>query len=241
MGPFRDSSSVGFEYTSLTMSVLYIFMDHAGELRFFPQSNRYFVLASLSTWDTSEFGAAYHALRHQLVEADPMGEWDHHRFHASEDPPWVMAKFLKLIGARSDFRVDTVSVRKNRIYPDYRPKHVFYPLMTDLLLKHVLPIMMAQKTPDRVEIILDQFPLKGLELTTFIHKMESAIKPLCLQSLCKLRFHRSEAHPHLQAVDYVAWADYRRYEHGDWEPRKLVNNVLKSSWEYATRTTHEMY
>ena len=127
------------EWYNDVMSVLYIFLDHAGDLRFIPQCSRYITLASLCTWNPSDFATAHHTLRYELITQDTDGRWDYHRFHASEDPIWVRNAYMKLIGERVDLRVDTITVRKNRIFKEYQPPHIFYPHMTQLLLKFVLP------------------------------------------------------------------------------------------------------
>lgn len=225
------------------MSILYIFCDHSGDIRFIPQSSKYFTLACLSTWNPTEFAAAYHQLKHDLVLNDGKGSWDYHRFHASEDPLWVRSAYLKLIGERTDIRGDTITVRKNRIFKEYQPIHVFYPHMMNLLLKHVLPIVTSDKSPERIEFIIDQFPIKQQPLQeTFKKKMSVQFNRICSDTPYRVSYHYSHAHPHLQVADYCAWAVFRLYESGRDDTRNyLRGNLIRSEWEYATRTTHQSY
>jgi len=215
-------------------------MDHSGELRFSPARSRYFCLASVCTWNPVNFATAYYSLKHELVTKDTAGDWDHHRFHASEDKPAVREAFVNLIATSADLRADAVTVRKNRIFQSYQPIHLFYPHMTNLLLKFVVPREIEGEVPDRIELVIDQFPL-GIDPQTFSQKMLVQLRKVCGQIPHRMRLHYSFAHPHLQAADYVAWAVYRRYERGDWVPRIRIGSVLRSDWEYATGSSYQAY
>jgi len=220
------------------MSILYVYLDHSGDYKFIPQASQYFTLASLCTWNPVDFALAHHTLRHKLIEIDNNFTWDCHRFHASEDPLWVRNPYIELIAGRTDIRVDTITVRKNRIFADYQPIHIFYPHMTKLLLKYVLPRVTSSNEHDRIEFIIDHLPIKQQDLkNTFEIKMDVQFKRLCPDLQYRVSYHYSHAHPHLQAVDYCAWAVFRRYEKGDTTKRDyLVRTIIKSEWEYATRS-----
>ncbi len=214
-------------------SVLYVFLDHSGELKFIPQSNRYFTLASLCTREPSGFAADYHALKYRLIAEAQDESWDTHRFHASEDPKWVREAFLAFVGERKDIRLDAVSIRKDCVPKQQQPPHVFYPRAAKLLLRQVLPQALGEQQAERIEFVLGQFPLKGLATETFVQKMSSQLGKLTGYVPFALRLHYSHAHPHLQAVDYCAWAVHRALENGDDGPARRLEGVIRTDWEYA--------
>jgi hypothetical protein len=162
-------------------------------------------------------------------------------FHASNDRQFVRDRVFERI--RDDLgrlRVDSLIVEKAKTAPSLRPVKRFYPRMLGYLLRYVLREI-GKWGCRKVIVYTDAIPVKKkrravekatkLELARFIGKEQEYV----------VLHHDSKSNPYLQAIDYVNWAIYRKWDSGDRRSYDLVSGAIESEFDIFRQGTRYYY
>lgn len=221
------------------MSILYFFLDEAGDRIWTPTASKYFTLTSLMTDNVLPLAQDLHELKHSLIESD-VNRNEIESFHAQVDPPFVRRRVYEVLGRFEHYRIDSVSVPKRVIYPEMRPDYKLYPLMCRLLFYWLLD-RVDISTYERIIVCLSRFTLSS-QREAFLAGIKKMLMPRLAQNQhLDIWFHQASAHPYLQVVDYFAWAIHRARERGDYSYRQSVSKQIKSNYLYYSRVTEKHY
>jgi len=213
-------------------TVLYIFLDEAGNFDFSPGGTSYFTFTAFSL--KRPFGGMTELanLKYDLWES----ELELECFHAAEDRQAVRDRVFAILQHHLPAcRVDCQIVEKRKTNPALQRDHGrFYHTILDTLLRHVLS--KQSSNPDRVIVVVDQIPVERRK-----KEIEKATK-LTLAWWSKqtgmpysVMFHSSKSDLNLQIADYLNWAVFRKWEREDQRSYDLVLKYVTSEYETFKR------
>lgn len=224
------------------MKTLYLFIDESGNFDFSPHGTKFFVLTVLSTISPFNIGSLLLKLRYDLLPNYACGSSMEERgyFHASEDTQEVRNNVFSLI-SRLDhqMRIDSVIAQKNKTNPIfYQQPLEFYKLLGKTLLKYAFNRAVWQGYDHVVLVFSSLFDRRKRGI------LKQAFKSLIKQQAkvpFALYFHESKFDLCNQAVDYVGWAIYRKWESNDMRSYTLVQHHIKSEFPIFDKGEIEFY
>jgi len=143
-------------------------------------------------------------------------------FHATEDKQQVRDIFFSQISRMDKIQVNSVVVRKNRTNPVLREPKKFYARFLSSLLSYVFQ---AYSFSDLCILI------NGCAITAnkkvFKQTVADEIKNKMTNCKFRIFFPESSTFYHLQIVDYISWAIYRKWENNDCQSYDLIKDKLR--------------
>ncbi|MDO8529471.1 MAG: DUF3800 domain-containing protein [bacterium] len=199
----------------------YIFLDESGDLGFKSTSSKWFIFTIVLTNDHRKIEKVIKKIRKGLKkEYKKVSE-----LHAYHSQPIVKKKMLKMLAELEDFKILCIILNKKKVYIDFqKQKNYLYNYTANILLdrlhnKKVInvnePIELYIDQKDTNKFIRDNFEkyLKGNFIKRGNNKVNIKIKP-------------SHTEKCLQAVDFVSWAIFRKYEKNDYEYYEIIKNSI---------------
>jgi len=201
--------------------MIYIFLDESGDLGFSERSSRWFVLTIALTNNHRKVEKCVKKV-HRGLKSKFKKVKELHAYHSSEI---TRKRILKQLSEIEDLQVHCIVLNKNKVYVDLRnQKNYLYNYTANTLLDRLYNKNNFKKD-EKVLIYIDQretnkFLKKNFEnyLTDGLSKKGS--------SGFKIKIKPSHTEKCLQAVDFISWAIYRKYEHGDYEYYEIIKNKI---------------
>lgn len=224
------------------MKNLYIFIDESGNFDFSSGGTKYFILTALSTTDPFSIGSPLLELRYNLLPNYAGGSSfeDNGYFHAAEDTQVVRdAVFLTIMKNGKNMRIDSVIAQKNKANSVFYAQHLnLYQKMGEVLLRYIL---VRAKWGNYTHIVLVFSSLFDKKKRGILKQaFKSLIKTLASKSY-SLYFHDSKFDFCNQAVDYLGWGIYRKWESSDARSYDPIKKLIKSEFEIFSRGKTEYY
>lgn len=211
---------------------LFAFLDEAGNFQCTPDQSRYLVFAALITANPTLFSQEFAALKYEFhVQGNCL-----ERFHACEDKQAVRNRVFELLANSTGYEIHSIVVRKNKINPVLYKYGVY-----SIAYKTMLRYLVRFRNLDRVCIIVDTVPdhsqqviIKSTLQARASEVMQSAQIPFTIQH------HSSGSHALLQAVDYSAWAIYKKYN-GDQRSYGHIRSRIRNEYDIFASGGTEYY
>lgn len=207
------------------MAVLYMFIDEAGDYDFRPGRSKYLIWGSV-TIANGPFSlyTPLSQLKHKLNTDGT----DIDRFHASEDRQRVRNEVFGILNnPKVSFENDFVVVEKCKVNPSIRDPLLLYPKMASYLLRYIFK---RHNTLDKIIIFTDTLPVKK-KRQAVEKSLKKNIRRLLNDKEFHIYHHSSRSNFGLQAIDYCAWAVYRKWEIDDLRSYKLIQAKIKSEFD----------
>jgi hypothetical protein len=196
------------------------------------RASKYFIVCTVAM-DSCEVGNGLLELRRDMVWRKlPVRE----EFHACEDKNQVRNEVYDYLKSH-DFRVDITILEKSKAQPQVRlSPQTFYKYAWYYHFRHIGPEVMRGKT----ELHITAASIgtnKGQAVYT------AAVNDV-IQQTVKLRnwatfFPRAIAEPCLQVADYCAWAVQRKWERGDDQWLRKIEDKIATQFDlWRTGTKH---
>lgn len=219
----------GIDIHLAPLPTLYIFLDEGGNFDFSPTGSKYFSLTCVSMFRPFLLHTALDTYKYNLIEFRIKPRIEIEYFHCSEDNRHVREKVFSLLAKNIQTNsVDAVVVEKSKTGPALQPPEKFYPRMLGYLLRHVV-----ENYPNIGELVIitDSIPVKKKR-----RAIEKSLKIVLSDMLPKttpyrVMHHESRAHYGLQIADYLNWAIYRKWEHGDSEAHAKISDLIRSEFD----------
>lgn len=218
---------------STISDVVYIFVDEAGDMDFSPKGSKYYMfnfLVKTRPFQLHEYIANY---RYELIERnlDPLVKdiLDIEKFHACEDNRYIRRRMFEIIGtfAKEAVQVYAYILEKSKVNPDKRKEnHIFF---ADNLAYAITQLLDKININRDFIIITDSLPVKSKkerQVGALKKGIKAYLKANKLGSRYTIHHHCSASSSNLQIIDYVGWAIYRKYEHGDPSYYELIKWYL---------------
>ena len=210
---------------------LYIFIDESGDFNFTKNGTSFYTFTAVMTYEPTAEISAIKDLQIALISGQQLPGLDNKyidehisiAFHACEDKQAVRNLFFGQITGMTKFWANSVVVRKNMTYPPYRDPKVFYSKYLGSLLKYVL---VSYEYSD-VCILVDGCAVSK-EKKIFKQTIADEIMRRNPATKFRVFFPPSGCFCHLQIVDYINWAIFRKWEQNDVRSYELIKGLLAS-------------
>ena len=236
---------------SAESNTAFIYLDESGDFNFSPTGTKYFVLTCMVTADPSCLPRELLPIKYECISGkipSRIKERKFQRFHATDDSYAIRERVFKALSNHSDhqscgcFQVCSVIMQKNKTHPSIRDDFEFYPKVFEVLTKYVLKRGFAASS-DKIIFITDILPTKkegrvNQALKSHLNKWAVRTK-----KTYRLYHHQSASDLNLQAVDYLSWAIYRKWEHADNKAYDLISKSIIGEadlFEHGTTIYYEM-
>lgn len=190
----------------------YLFIDESGDIGLKKGSSVWFVITLLVTRDRAIVDGLIEGIR-TTMEANrdrPVRE-----LHAHRARDWVRADVLAgLAAACADCKVFCVALNKQALHDQLRTKgRLLYDYAVDTLLDHLHAAKLIPPEED-IELVIDEHGANAMIRRKFEHYVDENLEAWGPGG-ATVRARPSYADAGLQAVDFISWALFRKYEHGD--------------------------
>ncbi len=212
---------------------VYIFVDEAGDMDFSAKGSRHYMfnfLVKKRPFNLHEYISSY---RYSLLERnlDPLNgtRLDIEAFHAHKDNKYIKEELFNIISTfnKESVKVYSYILEKPKVEPTKRKeKDRFY---IDNLNYSIQRLLDKLEINTNFIIITDRLPVHKNK-SKQIGALKKGIKEYIKTNALKIRYdifhHASASSANLQIVDYISWAIYRKYERGEDNYYKRIENYI---------------
>lgn len=195
----------------------YIFLDESGDLGFKLSSSKWFILTIVFTDNHRQIEKTIKKVRAQLKKKHKRVA-ELHAYHSQESTRIKLLEYL----AKEDLKILCIILNKKRVHTDLQnQKNYLYNYTANILLDRLYNKKIID-TDQPIDLYLDQ-----KETNKFLKKnFENYLRyNLTKKGQKKITINIKPSHTEkcLQAVDFISWAIFRKYELGD----KKYYNIIK--------------
>lgn len=199
----------------------YIFLDESGDLGFKKTSSKWFIftIAIVSNPRSLEkvVKKVWRSLRKKHKH---LGE-----LHASKEKDVTRRRMLKILSESEDLSVMCVILNKKKVYVDLQnQKNSLYNFTANILLDRLHNRKIVSSS-EPIHLYIDRKDTKKRLRENFIRYLTGSMENR-RNGKFKVELHSSYENKALQAVDFISWAVFRKYEKGDYEFYEIIKNKI---------------
>lgn len=199
----------------------HIFIDESGDLGFSKRSSRWFILTMVLTNNHRKIEKCVKRV-HKGLKKKYKKVSELHAYHSDY---LTKKRILRFLSEVDDLQIHCIILNKKKVYVDLQnQKNHLYNYTANILLDR-LHKKQNFKNKDKVLIYIDQ-----RETNKFLKKnFENYLtKSLVKKGNSKFEIKIKPSHTEkcLQAVDFISWAMFRKYEQGDYEYYEIIKNKI---------------
>lgn len=201
----------------------YIFLDESGDLGFKKTSSRWFLFTIALTPDSRVLGKAVKNVWKNLKKKHKkLGE-----LHASKEKDITRTRLLKKLSEIEGLKIMCVILNKEKVYVDLQnQKNYLYNYTANILLDR-LHAKEVLKEGEPIHLFIDRKDTKKQLRENFIEYLTTSMKKRRDCDI-KIELHASHENKSLQAVDFISWAIFRKYESGDYRFYEMIKEKIIS-------------
>lgn len=199
----------------------YIFLDESGDLGFKKSSSKWFLITVAMTNDSRSIERVIKKFwRHLKKKHKRLGE-----LHASQEKDVTRKQILRQLDEIHDLKILCVILNKQKVYVDLQnQKNYLYNYAANILLDRLhTKEMLKPKEP--IHLFIDRKDTKKWLRENFINYLTGSMQRR-RDGLFAVKLHSSYENKSLQAVDFISWAIFRKYEHGDYEFYEIIKDKV---------------
>ncbi|MBU3964774.1 DUF3800 domain-containing protein [Patescibacteria group bacterium] len=199
----------------------YIFLDESGDLGFKKSSSKWFLFTIAIMSDARALERIVKKVWRSLKKKHKrLGE-----LHASREKDITRKRMLKQISEVDDIKVLCVILNKQKVYVDLQnQKNYLYNYTANIILDRLHNKEML-KLKEPINLFIDRKDTKKRLRENFIRYLTDSMKKRRDGSFT-IELHSSHENKSLQAVDFISWAIFRKYEQGDYEFYEIIKNKI---------------
>ena len=200
---------------------MYIFLDESGDLGFSKRSSKWFLFTMVVIDDPKKLERVIKKVRKTLNKKHKRKHSELHSYHADEITRIRMLKEL----CKLNISVVTTILNKEKVYVGLKEqKNYLYNYTANILLDRFINTNLIDNSHDLV-LVADRKDTKKNLQNNFISYITQA-----MQKRRAGGFSMSLAASHdekgLQAVDFISWAIFRKYEQGDYQYYEIIKEKI---------------
>lgn len=199
----------------------YIFLDESGDLGFKKTSSKWFLFAIAIINKPRTLERIVKNIWRQLKKKHKkLGE-----LHAYHSDAATKTRILKRLNEVGDLKVLCVILNKAKVYVDLQnQKNYLYNYTANILLDRLHKN--GTLAPDEsIHLFIDRRDTKKRLRENFINYLTDSMKKRREGSF-KIELHSSHENKSLQAVDFISWAIFRKYERNDYEFYEIIKDKI---------------
>ncbi len=196
-------------------------MDESGDLGFTKRSSKWFIFTIAIVEDKRSMERVVKKVWKPLKKKHKkLGEL--HAYHADDI---TRIRMLQKLNELSDLKVLCVVLNKQKVYVDLQnQKNHLYNYTANVLLDR-LHNKGVIKDIRNIELYIDRKDTKKSLRENFIKYLDSSMSKRRGGDM-KITLHASHENKSIQAVDFISWAIFRKYEMGDYEYYELIKEKI---------------
>jgi hypothetical protein len=201
----------------------YIFLDESGDLGFKKTSSRWFLFTIALTSNPRALEKAVKSVWKNLKKKHKkLGE-----LHASKENDVTRTRLLKKLSEIDDLKVMCIVLNKEKVYVDLQnQKNYLYNYTANILLDR-LNTKDVLKDGESIYLFIDRKDTKKQLRENFIKYLATSMEKRRKCDI-KIELHASHENKSLQAVDFISWAIFRKYEMGDYKFYEIIKEKIIS-------------
>ncbi|MDP2683746.1 MAG: DUF3800 domain-containing protein [bacterium] len=199
----------------------YIFLDESGDLGFSDKSSRWFILTMALTNHHRPIEKCVKKVHRGLKKKyKKVGE-----LHAYHSDLITRKRVLRLLSEVNDLNVLCIVLNKKKVHVDLQnQKNYLYNYTANILLdrlhtKKILPGSI------KIDIFIDQRETNKFLKKNFVDYLTKNLAKWN-NSGFNIKIKPSHTEKCLQAVDFISWAIFRKYERNDYEYYELIKDKV---------------
>lgn len=203
----------------------YIFLDESGDLGFKSVSSKWFiftiVLANNHRVIEKTVKKIHKSLKKKYKKVKEL--------HAYHSKPEVRKKMLRLLSENKDLKILCIILNKKKVYVDLQnQKNYLYNYTANILLDrlHTRGLLNIEEP---IDMYIDQKDTNKFIRNNFQNYLRGNLTKWS-GARVNIKIKPSHTEKCLQAVDFISWAIFRKYEQGDSEYYELIkNNIVEEN------------
>ena len=199
----------------------YLFIDESGDLGFSKGSSKWFTFTIILTTNKRPLEKVIKKARTSLRKNHKRVN-ELHAYHADEV---TRKRVLKGLSELDDLRVLSIILNKEKVYVDLQnQKNYLYNYVANILLDrlHTKDILAVN---EHLDICFDRKDTKKNLRDNFVSYLQTSLGAKRTGNI-DITLSASHQEKALQAVDFVSWAIFRKYERGDYEYYEIIKNKI---------------
>ena len=200
---------------------MYIFLDESGDLGFKKASSKWFLFTIAIVPEPRTLERVVKKVWRPLKKKHKkLGEL--HAYHA--DGATRMRMFRKLAEVEN-LKILSVILNKEKVYVDLQnQKNYLYNYTANILLDrlHTSGIL---DDGEPIELFIDRKDTKKTLRENFVNYISQAMS-VRRKGAFSATLHASHENKSLQAVDFLSWAIFRKYEYGDYQYYEIIKDKI---------------
>ena len=199
----------------------HIFLDESGDLGFSKKSSRWFILTIVLTVNHRKIEKCVKKVHRGLKKKYKKVR----ELHAYHTDAVTKKRALRLLAGLDDLKVFCIVLNKKKEYVDLRKqKNYLYNYTANILLdrlhnKNIL------KSNNKIEIVIDQRETNKFLKSNFENYLKNNLAKKGNNNFV-IKIKPSHAEKCLQAVDFISWAIFRKYERSDYEYYEIIKEKI---------------
>lgn len=199
----------------------YIFLDESGDLGFKKKSSKWFLFTIAIVDD-------YRALEKIVKKVWKPLKKKHKKLselHAYHEDAITRKRLLRMADALRDLKIMCTVLEKKKIHIDLQnQKQYLYTYTANVLLENLYGKKILRKG-EPIHLFVDRKETKKKLRTDFINYLTESVEGKH-EGKFSVILHSSHENKSLQAVDFISWAIFRKYERGDFEYYEIIKNKI---------------
>lgn len=199
----------------------YLFIDESGDLGFGKRSSRWFVFTIILVSNKRPLEKVIKKARNSLIK-NHKNTTELHAYHADDV---TRRRVLKNLADLPELQVFSIILNKQKVYVDLQnQKNYLYNYVANILLDR-LHNSDVLSDDEHLDICFDRKDTKKNLRSNFMQYLQGNLtsKRNGNVSIILSASHQEKA---LQAVDFVSWAIFRKYEQGDYEYYEIIKSKV---------------
>lgn len=199
----------------------YIFLDESGDLGFKKSSSKWFIFTIAMVSEPRSLERVVKKIWRPLKKKHKrLGEL--HAYHADKI---TRTRMLQKLNELDDLKVLCVILNKKKVHIDLQnQKNYLYNYTANILLDR-LHSSGTIKNDEQVHLFIDRKDTKKKLRENFTRYLTSQMSNRGEKHFT-VDLHTSHENKSLQAVDFISWAIFRKYERGDFEFYELIKSKI---------------
>lgn len=200
---------------------MYIFLDESGDLGFGKRSSKWFLFTLVMVDDPRILERVIKKVRKNLAKKYKRKMSELHAYHCDDI---TRSRVLSRL-AEEDIVVVTTILNKSKVYVDLQnQKNYLYNFTANIILDRLINTKLIDGNK-HISLVVDRKDTKKHLRENFIAYITEAMKKRRGGSF-EMSLAASHDEKGLQAVDFISWAVFRKYEKGDFEFYELIKNKI---------------
>lgn len=199
----------------------YIFLDESGDLGFKKTSSKWFLFTIVLTNNHKKIEKVIKNIRKGLKKKYKLKEL--HAYHANGI---TRHRMLKKLSELDDLKVLCIVLNKKKVYVDLQnQKNYLYNFTANILLDRLHNRNLIE-TDEPISLYIDKKDTNKFIRENFEKYLKDNLVKRGNSGKIEIKIKPSHAERCLQAVDFVSWAIFRKYERGDYEYYEDIKNKI---------------